>query len=174
MPTGQHIKSSPFPAPLPCAPRRGAMAQASPMDTPSTTHGHGSLTWLVREFVIIVAFSFLCLLAILQAVQYHVRLFLTETVTPPCTEHALCSSSPCAQIALHLAALSPLDVLEITTTCAALVFIGMEVSARILLCMGWVPVPSRADDAEAGVVDGEACEIWTERKPRPDVLELQV
>ncbi|KAJ6452433.1 hypothetical protein C8R45DRAFT_1040635 [Mycena sanguinolenta] len=128
------------------------------------------LAWVVREFLIIVALSFVCLLAIIQAVQYHFRVF----ETPSCTEQAPCT--PCARISLHLAALSPLEVLKITTICAASVLISIEIAVRILLFMGWLPPDcARIDDAEVGVA--EAGEIWRDEKvaelqPRREILAL--
>ncbi|KAJ7635471.1 hypothetical protein DFH06DRAFT_1220644 [Mycena polygramma] len=122
---------------------------------------------LLREFIITVALSSMVLLVILYTVQYHVWLFVREA--QPCT-----SCTPCTRVSLHLAALSPLDVVKITTVCAALVFIGMEVAARILLCMGWIPRSTRMADAEAEVGAIERGEIRSDEKAepilRPDVM----
>ncbi|KAJ6461858.1 hypothetical protein C8R47DRAFT_1327371 [Mycena vitilis] len=125
---------------------------------------------LLREFIITVALSSVVLLTILYTVQYHVWLFLREA--PPCAERTSCT--PCTRVSLHLAALSPLDVVEITTVCAALVFIGMEVVARILLLLGWTPRCTRTPDAEADGSGIERGEMRRDEKagliPRPDVM----
>jgi hypothetical protein len=148
-------------------------------DSPSEAT-HRSLALLLHEFLTTVALSFLCLLGILHTLQYQAQLFLSET--PPCTETSSLSSActPCARVSLHLAALSPLDVLKVTTICAALVFITMEAAAGILLRMGWSCPRSgsmRHGDAEAGIGVEEAGEMWTDReaelsKPRPDAVSL--
>ncbi|KAJ6540733.1 hypothetical protein B0H19DRAFT_1381691 [Mycena capillaripes] len=124
------------------------------------------LATILREFIITVVLAFLCLLAILHTVQYHVRIFLSDA--PPSTDLA---SSPCARVSLHLAALSPLDVLKITVICAALVFLGMEAAARILSLMGWTPA-RRTHDVEArfATIEGDG---WRDEKAeselRPDL-----
>jgi hypothetical protein len=145
-----------------------------PHSSPSAD-AHSNLAWLAREFLITVALSFLCLLAIIQTVQYNARLSVVETL--PCTEQSS-SCTPCARISLHLAALSPLDILKVTTICAALVFVGMEAAARVLLRMGWLPASSpRAGDAEACVIEAPG-KVWTDRKvdpiPRLGVISLSV
>ncbi|KAF7340573.1 hypothetical protein MSAN_02128800 [Mycena sanguinolenta] len=115
------------------------------------------LAWVVREFLIIVALSFVCLLAIIQAIQYQFRVF----ETPSCTEQAPCT--PCARVSLHLAALSPLEVLKITTICAASVLISIEIAVRVLLFMEWLPPDcTRIDDAEASTA--EAGGLWRDEK----------
>ncbi|KAF8169630.1 hypothetical protein K438DRAFT_200773 [Mycena galopus ATCC 62051] len=110
-----------------------------------------SVAWLLREFLIIVALSSVCLLAIIQTVQYHVRVFLADA--PPCASTE--RSSPCTpsdRIALHLADLSPLDVLTATTICGAVILLTIEVAVRVLLWTGWVPARcTREDDVEACV-----------------------
>jgi hypothetical protein len=134
-----------------------------------------SLALLLREFLITVGLSFLCLLGILHTLQSQIQLFLRET--SPCTDTSSSSCTSCARVSLHLAAVSPLDVLKVTTICAAVVFITMEAVAWILLRMGWSARSTRDGDAEAGVGVEEAAETWMDRKgelpkPRPDVFSL--
>ncbi|KAJ7476706.1 hypothetical protein FB451DRAFT_246595 [Mycena latifolia] len=89
---------------------------------------------LAREFLITVALAYICLLAILHGVQYHVHLFLG-------------AGSSCERVALELAAVSPLAVLKIATACSALVFLGLEVCARTGSSTARSP---RMPDIEAG------------------------
>ncbi|KAF7369590.1 hypothetical protein MVEN_00289700 [Mycena venus] len=135
-----------------------------------------TLVLLLREFLITVALSFLCLFGILHTFQSQIHLFLREM--PPCTETSSSTCTPCDRVSLHFAALSPLDILKVTTICAALVLITMEAVARISLHMGWSVARSTRDgDTETGVMEAEAGEMWTDRKaefarPRMDVISL--
>ncbi|KAF8202729.1 hypothetical protein K438DRAFT_2015280 [Mycena galopus ATCC 62051] len=132
---------------------------------------HGLLVWVVREFLIIVALSSISLLAIIQIIQYQVRILLIEAVTPPCKEPRA-SCVPLARLSLQLDALSPLDVLTITALSTILVFSGIETARRMLLSMGWLPDSTAADDVEACsmVLPGEEVRIDWKATPtrRPD------
>ncbi|KAJ6489373.1 hypothetical protein DFH09DRAFT_1209254 [Mycena vulgaris] len=128
---------------------------------PTASASRAAYAHLAREFLITVALSFCCLLALLHTVQYHVLIFFgADTPCPPCAA---------------LAALSPLAVLKITTLCALLVFVVMEALGCAARRLGWAP-STRTDDAEMGVEDTERGtgenrsyeEVGP--KPRPDAV----
>ncbi|KAJ6489370.1 hypothetical protein DFH09DRAFT_1209251 [Mycena vulgaris] len=128
---------------------------------PTASASHAAYAHLAREFLITVALSFCCLLALLHTVQCHVLIFFgADTPCPPCAA---------------LAALSPLAVLKTTTLCALLVFVIMEALACAARRLGWAP-STRTDDAEMGVENAErgAGEHQSyekvEPKPRSDAV----
>ncbi|KAJ6489384.1 hypothetical protein DFH09DRAFT_378755 [Mycena vulgaris] len=135
------------------------MPDAAP---PTASASRAAYAHLAREFLITVALSFCCLLALLHTVQCHVLIFFgADTPCPPCAA---------------LAALSPLAVLKTTALFTLLVFVAMEALVRATRRLGWAP-STRTDDAEMGVEDAErgAGEKWSyekvEPKPRPDAVE---
>jgi hypothetical protein len=121
-----------------------AMTEAMPPETPPRRLVH-----LAREFLITVALAFLCLLALLHTIQYHIRLLLGESA--PCE-----TCAPCVRLSLEIAALAPLAVLKITTICALMVFMCIEVTERIAARFGLAR--SRVQDVEA------RGELWTDVK----------
>ncbi|KAJ7088757.1 hypothetical protein B0H15DRAFT_930839 [Mycena belliarum] len=102
------------------------------------------LTHLAREFTLTAALASVCLLALLHAVEYHMRrCLLRDAHNGTGTE----APSRCARIALQLADVEPLTVLQITTACTALVFLGMGIGLRL----SWIWASAlRTDDAETG------------------------
>ncbi|KAJ7050675.1 hypothetical protein C8F01DRAFT_1177767 [Mycena amicta] len=116
-----------LPLPLPLQHLTGSMASAEHGTTITDSRKRRRRPQLrfpplVFEFGVTVVLSFLILLAILYTLEYHIRLFLSTQSTP----------SPCAESLLStLSALSPLDVLKVTSGCAALVFAAIECIARI-------------------------------------------
>ncbi|KAJ7762929.1 hypothetical protein B0H16DRAFT_1528179 [Mycena metata] len=102
-------------------------------DVPPTTT-ITTISTLLREFTITVVLSFLCLLALLFTIQYHIRLFLGGGELPSCPSCTR-APTPCPHTDTDtrvFVSLSPLDVLKITTVCALFVFVSMELVARAL------------------------------------------
>ncbi|KAF8171012.1 hypothetical protein K438DRAFT_2024133 [Mycena galopus ATCC 62051] len=126
------------------------------MPRPSTASSseptHISVVWILREFVIIVALSSVCLFALIQTVQYHARVSFGDA--SPCATVDSSSCAPFMRVSLHFTAPSPLDVLKITASCTAVVLLAIEVAVRMVLYMGWVPAHcngAKTDDVEAYV-----------------------
>ncbi|KAF7296944.1 hypothetical protein MIND_00926200 [Mycena indigotica] len=122
----QALDKRPTMVPVPVA------GQPAPAPTTSTTTGLKSPprrksaddSQLLLEFTITVLLSFVVLLALLYAVEYYLRLFLTAHPTAPYWAGQLLDT---------LAGLSPLDVLQVTTGCAGVVFGTMEGVRRLRL-----------------------------------------
>ncbi|KAJ7177185.1 hypothetical protein C8R46DRAFT_1188771 [Mycena filopes] len=141
------------------APKSSSCASAPPDDTATTTTAVACLTITItflREFAITVLLAFLCLLALLHTIQYHVRLFvasersLASTSCPPQSSQSADPEDGSSAVSLHLASLSPLAVLKITTVCALLVFLAMELAARALRRPAWSPLsPLDSDNGNA-------------------------
>ncbi|KAJ7697220.1 hypothetical protein B0H17DRAFT_1197619 [Mycena rosella] len=111
------------------------------------------LAHLAREFLVTLALSYLALLALLYTIQYHVLRFLGSEAGAECT--------PCVRIVRELAALSPVAVLEVTTACTVLVFLGLVAS----LCIQQWGFP-RAQEPDLEAAGGLSFGSKAESKPR--------